>query len=469
MTEANTTTSSAADGQTHHHNLELWKLGYRALFAEIGNKPLVIAFSMGLRSIVDQSKWLQDNLGYKVVWISREVKGMRYDRGYGVLAGDLGSVLKMAHLRNSNKNTVSLLVHMAAPHGSAWRMKEMLPGSKAVCYIYDCMQLWLPRDRLHLWDQYGNAKGSNEGEYEAAEDVLRGDYIEGLCYKDYGPDWPLLKDCKALTAWCPSVHERHLFKKPPAPNVPERFVFIGTIMPKSTHQRPAGLFADIMMENIFRSVSNQGYDIHAYVLNLDEEVRQEYRSLFKNGRVQLFPGALLTYLLPRLEGRYKWGWMLYNFPQPIIMPLIHNSLPTKLFTYLALGIPTVVSEEFHAVARFVRQYKIGIVVKREEHDNIPAVLARYDHSELVRNIMAVRDKFTIDRYLADMGAVIQKVMEGPTKPIPKKPRFMALEEAYYAKKQKKAPQDIGQSLSGWRIDEGAEAVGGEPRDTEQTS
>ena len=444
--------------QTHSHRLELWKLGYRALFAEIGNKPLVIAFSMGLRSIVEQSKWVQDNLGYKIVWVSREVKGMRYEREHDVLAGDLKTILKLARLRKQNTNTVALLVHMAAPHGSAWRIKDMIPGCKACCYLYDAINLWVPRDKLHLWDQYQNSKGSNAGEYEAAEDVMRGDYIEGLVYKDYGPNWPVLDNCKAITAWAPSVHEKNLFTDPPPQNVPERFCFIGTIMPKTTHERPAGLFSDIMMEDIFASVAAQGYNIHAYVLNLSEEVRKEYRARFTNGRVQLFQGALLTYLLPRLAGRYKWGWMLYNFPQQIIMPLIHNTLPTKLFTYMTLCIPIVVSEEFKAVARFVTEHNIGVVVKRNEHNNIPAVLARYNHTELVSNILKVRDQYCIDRYLACMGDVIKQVMEGPTKPIPKKPKFLELEADHYAKTQQKAPQTFYESKRSWCYEEGKNTV-----------
>lgn len=469
MAKKHTTRPSYYQPQTHKHELELWKLAYRSLFAEVGNKPLVIAFSLGLRSVVDQTALLRDKYGYKVVWVSRKVRGMRFDRDHDVLAGDLGSVVKMAKMRESNENTVSILVHMAAPHGSAWRIKRMIPGSKAVCYLYDVMQLWLPRKNLHLWDQYQSAKGSNEGEYEAAEDILRGDYIEGVVYKDWGPDWPVLKDCQAPIAWCPSVHEERLMMKPPAPAVPDRFLFVGTIMPKSTHQRPAGLFADIMMEEIFANVANQGFDIHAYVLNLSKEVEEEYRKIFGAGRVKLFRGDLLTFLLPRLEGRYKWGWMLYNFPQPLVLPLIHNTLPTKLFTYMALGVPPVVSEEFTAVCNLVTKHNIGVVVKRNEHDRIEDVLKRHNHAELVKNILAIREDYTVEKYLTAMCDMVKQAMEGPTKPTPDNPRFMQLEEAFYARENQPRPYGIEAATHSWTYREGADPVGCEQEGEQRTS
>ena len=77
-------------------------------------------------------------------------------------------------------------------------------------------------------------------------------------------------------------------------------------MPKSTHERPAGLFRAIMMGHVFRQVAEQGYEVHAYVMKPHKEVVEEYKRLFppKTG-VKLFPGDFLGRLLFRLQGRYR--------------------------------------------------------------------------------------------------------------------------------------------------------------------
>lgn len=443
------------------HEVNLYELGYRSLYLHVGEAPTVVVFSMGFRSVVEVTDWTRKNLGYKVIWISPHCKGFQYDLPHDIIGTDIFTLAEMIKLRENKDNIVALLVHMACPHTGCWKLKHRIPSVKVIAFLYDIMTLWVPKDRMEIWDQYDDAKGSNPAEYDALEETLRGDYIEGLLYKDYGPEWPLIQEAGLPNGWWPSTVSEKLYQKPPVGDLPwDSFIFIGTIMPKRTHDRPAGLFSDIMMEKIFREVSLQGYPVHAYCLKPDPEVVTEYRSLFPGSSgVKLFPGDNLTQLLPRVQGRYKWGWMMYHFPEPSIMGLVESSLPTKVFTYMALATPIVVSEEMHAVARFVKKHDIGIVVSQSQIANLREVLKNADHARLVRNILKVRPRYSIEAMTENLGKVVQEVMAGPRKPIPEKPAWLEIDEKIEKareaeKSERKTPK------SGWKNAAGIESGDG---------
>lgn len=448
------------------HMVNLYELGYRSLYLHTGEKPLIAVFSMGFRSVVEVTDWTRKHLGYKVVWISPHCRGFQYDLHHDIIGTDVFTLHEAIKLRQNQDNIVALLVHMAAPHTGPWKIKNRIKTLKCVCFLYDIMNLWVPKERRHIWDEYDDAKGSNLAEYESLEETLRGDYIEGLLYKDWGENWPLIEKAGVPNAWWPSTLSEKLYQKPPASDSAwDSFCFIGTIMPKRTHDRPSGLFSDIMMEDIFREVALQGFPVHAYVLKPDKDVVLEYRQLFPGGSgVKLFPGDNLTNLLPRIQGRYKWGWMLYHYPEKSIMGLVEASLPTKIFTYMALGLPIVVSEEMTRAAAFVREHQIGVVVSQADIQNLRAVLSQVDHGALVRNILKTRPRFSIEAMTPNLGRVIQEVMEGPRKPIPEKPTWLEIDEQIEKareKKQKETQEDGAKpQKSGWKHAAGIEGGAG---------
>ena len=69
-------------------------------------------------------------------------------------------------------------------------------------------------------------------------------------------------------------------------------------------------------------------------------------------------------LLAELHGRFDFGLLLYPFPADLAVGRDHlrGALASKLFAYLAAGLPVLVSEELEYMATLVREHGIGLVL-----------------------------------------------------------------------------------------------------------
>ena len=400
--------------QKYFHVLELWRIAYQPLLAEIGNKPVVVIVSTGFASIYEYSEYLKENSDYKVIWMSPQMKGLNQDKVKGIYLADLTTIITALRLRGRMDNVVFMMVHAACTHTAPEKVKRMLPGAKVISSIYDFMNIFVPKDKIHLWEQYVPDKSRAREEYAGLEQITQGRLVDGLLYKDYGPDLPFIKPCEAAyKLWLPPVLPKRLFQPMDGMCEKDNFVYIGTIVPKETHGRKAGLFEDIMMEHIFRDVTDQGYPIDAFVLNTHPEVEKEYKELFPEGTVRVFKGRLLGQLLPALKGHYHWGWMLYYWSNELIMEHIRISIPTKIFTYIALGIPPVVSEEFESVVRIVDKYKCGVVCSQKDIKDLKGRLAKEDYAQLQRGMLNAREDLCVEYFKDKFVQLVKNVMITP--------------------------------------------------------
>jgi hypothetical protein len=79
-------------------------------------------------------------------------------------------------------------------------------------------------------------------------------------------------------------------------------------------------------------------------------------------------------------------------------------LPTKMMTYIEAGIPLLVSEELEAVAEFVREYELGLVVPPNGLGRVAEIVAERPYEEILRRFMAGRER-------AHMGLEIGRLAE----------------------------------------------------------
>lgn len=71
-----------------------------------------------------------------------------------------------------------------------------------------------------------------------------------------------------------------------------------------------------------------------------------------------------------------------------------SAYPNKLFEYIAAGIPVICVGREHAMAKFIEDNKIGVAIG--DPASIMVALDMIEHDNLRANVIAIRDKFSMD-------------------------------------------------------------------------
>ena len=77
--------------------------------------------------------------------------------------------------------------------------------------------------------------------------------------------------------------------------------------------------------------------------------------------------------------------------------MMQVGLPSRIFTFLALGIPVITSEENRFIAEFIEVHGIGISISGSEVRNLSALLDSVDYAQVQSNVLKARKKFTLEK------------------------------------------------------------------------
>ena len=96
---------------------------------------------------------------------------------------------------------------------------------------------------------------------------------------------------------------------------------------------------------------------------------------------------------------FHYGLMLHSFDRTSVSKLHYQTIvPTKLFTYMELGLPVIVIDETLAVSGIVRENGIGVVVSRDEVKELHTVLSgvKSEYNTYIDNIHRFRERYNMD-------------------------------------------------------------------------
>ena len=121
-------------------------------------------------------------------------------------------------------------------------------------------------------------------------------------------------------------------------------------------------------------------------------------------RFRLEPRLPVARLVDALHGRYHYGILLYPFDDDLVVGRRHlqTALASKLFAYVAAGLPVLVSPELGYMAELVRTHGIGLVVERDDIPTLAERLDDTDHAALCAAVACAQPEFCIERHLPDV-------------------------------------------------------------------
>ena len=109
-----------------------------------------------------------------------------------------------------------------------------------------------------------------------------------------------------------------------------------------------------------------------------------------------------------LHGHFDYGILLYPFDDDLVVGRRHlqTALASKLFAYVAAGLPVLVSPELGYMAELVREHGIGLVIPRDEIATLADRLAAVDHAALCAAVARAQPEFCIERHLQGVLSLI---------------------------------------------------------------
>jgi hypothetical protein len=108
-----------------------------------------------------------------------------------------------------------------------------------------------------------------------------------------------------------------------------------------------------------------------------------------------------------------FGVMYYDFSvakkEKILKHHLESVIPTKVFTYLAAGLPVLISKELKATHEFLMDNGVGISVSQKDIANIKFLIDKADYGRLKENVGIFQSNFCIENKISEMINALEKI------------------------------------------------------------
>jgi hypothetical protein len=163
------------------------------------------------------------------------------------------------------------------------------------------------------------------------------------------------------------------------------------------------------LKSLFSQITSTGIHIDAYALGDIDILRDYYQGIddfnfYEAIKIDELLGKIYTSSfgsiindLSRYDKKY-YGNM-------------YCTLPTKIFTYLAAGLPIIINEEYIAAKEFILDNKVGFSVSQNDLKDLKSKIDTIDYKELKRNVKQFQENFTVDIEQKKLKDFILKVIE----------------------------------------------------------
>lgn len=192
---------------------------------------------------------------------------------------------------------------------------------------------------------------------------------------------------------------------------PWRLVHAGQIKPSTSSRR---VFGDLHVLPLFAALTGQGMRVTAYAGAMAgplETALHEYVAHARSDpRFRLEPRQPFEALVAAMHGHHDFGLLLYPFDDDLAVGRRHlrTALASKLFAYVAAGLPILVSPELGYMAEFVRARGLGLVVPRHELSSLARTLDGVDYPALCAAVSRAQPELCIETQLP----AVLRLLEG---------------------------------------------------------
>lgn len=291
---------------------------------------------------------------------------------------------------------------------------NLLNETKIVFEFFDVPSLCIAKeDSINVWEKKTTELGFFAEQYacENAHGIILGYSCEAanILKERYNIKAPILE---FHTYVCNEFVSKQNTTKYSQEDGKIHLVYGGNVAPSN---QPQKIFADVQFHELIEEITKQGlcFDIYAspHVSPVKFELFfSDYIAISRENNLfglkkGLFPDAAANEF-----SRYDFGMMVYLFNQGTFLnEALNTRLPGKFFLYLEAGLPILISEELKYVAKIVREYEIGIVVRQTDIDNLSKIILTYDYEKLKNNVVTARKKLSMEIHIEKLLEFYEKI------------------------------------------------------------
>jgi hypothetical protein len=359
----------------------------------------------------EKVKILKEDMKLDIVWIDHTISP-EIDE-HGIVRANIVDVISYIRHRTRKDNilyfSVNPVWHLVMLH----LIRTVFPEIKIILYKYDWLNLFCPYEHKEIFQRFVNLPMSYiEGEYKILDLILKGEIVDGILYKDGGKLFSVLKEYALPKLFFPAYLPKRLYQEPPKGiDNPNKMLWLGKLF--SDKDYPAELFKEVFLFEVLDEVSRKGFFVDLFYVDSPAHSVNAYKEFFKNNNyVRAIEGKPLDDLLPEIAGKHHWGFVVGDFRDVsgVNKQHLEAALPARIFAYLALGIPIVVSEELKYTSDFIRKHGIGVVISTKDIKNIDSILKSMDYIQLQKNVLDVRERLCLENQKDRFIDFIKKVV-----------------------------------------------------------
>ena len=279
-------------------------------------------------------------------------------------------------------------------------LKAVFPQVRVIGECYDVLRLFFGdpaiMTRQWYWDDT-DLEVALTAEKEGFE------LLDGVVFKEDPKAMAgvLPKRARALHAWPYVMRDELAFAPCVTPAEPARLVWAGSIIPSSLSPQ---LFRDGQILPVLEALAQQGLHL-TLIPGCADESRFEalypdyVRFLKAQQRVSFYPGFPRPELIRFLAGHFDFGLLLNWIPDPgAARKGLQSTLASKLLTYIAAGLPVIVSQEFGYMARIVAEYGVGIRIPAADVGNVAMRIRDCDYATLKARVRAMQSMIVTEKH-----------------------------------------------------------------------
>jgi hypothetical protein len=329
-----------------------------------------------------------------------------------------GSLALVAEvLRRVPNVAVYLQAHARWAFLSQW-IGTVRPGTRIYQEVYDWMDAFITSESEPHFVEHGIFTANEIRLMRASEEYIR-TRTAGFVFKGGGPPIAaLLTDATVPHARITPSPPRSWMLPPRRPSKPLwSLVHAGQLRSQSA---PKCLYGDLHYLPVIRALTAQGMDVSLYpsFTKNERDLREKFADYLeeseRNPRCHVMGRLPLRKLIAEVNGQHHFGLLLYRFDESLRVGRDHFActVASKLFTYVAAGLPILVSAEFEFMASLVKRHQIGLVVDPCEVDSLAARLAEIDYEALLDRVASAQDALCIERSIPDVLALLSAEESG---------------------------------------------------------